>query len=55
MGCSSETMQPAAVQQEPIRQLKLEAIQTSTPCIGPYSHAIRANGFVYFSGQLPLQ
>jgi enamine deaminase RidA (YjgF/YER057c/UK114 family) len=26
----------------------------SPKAIGPYSHAIKANGFVFISGQLPL-
>ena len=36
--------------------MKIEAIQTdrAPAAIGPYSQAIRANGFLFVSGQIPL-
>ncbi len=36
--------------------MSLEAIQTgkAPAAIGPYSQAIRANGFVFVSGQIPI-
>jgi 2-iminobutanoate/2-iminopropanoate deaminase len=36
--------------------MKVEAVQTSNApaAIGPYSQAIRANGFVFVSGQIPI-
>lgn len=36
--------------------MSMEAIQTAKApaAIGPYSQAIRANGFVFVSGQIPL-
>lgn len=37
-------------------EMKMEAIHTKNApaAIGPYSQAIRANGFVFVSGQIPI-
>ena len=37
-------------------QVRVEAVQTAKApaAIGPYSQAIRANGFVFVSGQIPI-
>lgn len=35
--------------------MPVEMIQTSTPCLGPYSPAVKANGFAFVSGQLGMK
>eukprot|EP00055_Hartaetosiga_balthica_P002460 m.4067 g.4067 ORF g.4067 m.4067 type:complete len:131 (+) comp2164_c0_seq1:36-428(+) len=33
---------------------KIERIQTKAATLGPYSPAVKANGFVFVSGQIPM-
>ena len=37
-------------------KMKIEAIHTKNApaAIGPYSQAVRANGFLFVSGQIPI-
>ncbi|CAL6085238.1 Translation_initiation inhibitor [Hexamita inflata] len=50
MGCSTNNK----VETQLTEESKLQQVVTSSPCFGPYSAAIKANGFIYVSGQLGI-
>jgi len=52
--CKGLSLESTGIQKK--EKIGMEAIQTqkAPAAIGPYSQAIRANGFVFVSGQIPL-
>lgn len=54
MACPVEKLKEIAIFAENLYEMKQISTQNAPAAIGPYSQAIEVNGFVYASGQLPI-